>query len=137
MQSWDTVALSRKENGMDNQTEISKQNTCVVCKGRGYRYLDDFSGSRSKCICVADKQKEIELIAQVLTHPSGYDIDNGGVIWVRRYEYPKWCVEWERWVEDEQSFANNEIEVREFNDPLSAATFFVNKRYELGIGLDQ
>ena len=80
------------------------------------------------------KQDEIDLVHKLLLHPSGYDIDNSGVIWVRRYEHPQWCVEWEIWDKDSSKHGN--IEVMEFDDPLLAAEFFVNERYELQIGLD-
>jgi|ERR1017187_5966435 hypothetical protein len=82
------------------------------------------------------KQDEIDLIHKLLLHSAGYDIDIEGQLWVRRYEWPQWAVEWEVWLHDGTDVPYK-IEVMEFDDPLLAAEFFVNKRYELHIGLDQ
>lgn len=76
--------------------------------------------------------EEIELISKLLNHPCGYDIDIQGMLWVRRYEHPMWAVEWEI----DPGTNNSKIKVKEFNNTKDAATFFVNKRYELKLGLD-
>jgi hypothetical protein len=81
------------------------------------------------------KQDEIDLVHKLLLHPAGYDIDIEGQLWVRRYEHPRWAVEW-----DQMGLgcdAVKGIEVKEFDDPLLAAEFFVEKRYEMQLGLDQ
>lgn len=75
-----------------------------------------------------NQQKEIELICQLLTHPAGYSIDNSGLICVRRYEHPMWAVEWEN--------DYGKLDVKEFDNPLDAATFFINKRHKMKLGLD-
>jgi hypothetical protein len=81
------------------------------------------------------KQQEIDLIHNLLLHPAGYDIDIEGQLWVRRYEHPMWAVEWEVWDKDSSKLGG--VKVVEFDDPLLAAEFFVEKRYELQLGLDQ
>lgn len=78
------------------------------------------------------REEEVNLINLLLQHPAGYDIDIQGTLWVRRYEYPVWAVEWE--VQDGSPFIN--VEVKEFNSTLEAAKFFVDKRYEMKMGLD-
>ncbi len=78
-----------------------------------------------------DIDKEIELVYNLLLHPCGYDIDIVGVLWVRQYEYPTWAVEWEI------HYDTNKVGVKEFDNALDAARFFVTKRHELGIGLDK
>lgn len=73
-------------------------------------------------------EQEVELIHQLLLLPAGYDIDIEAALWVRRYEYPMWAVEWET--------DTSKIEVKEFESALEAAKFFVSKRKELKLGLE-
>jgi hypothetical protein len=75
---------------------------------------------------------EISHIVSIITHPAGYDIGNCGLICIRRYEYPVWAVEIESSTVENQP----RIDVKEFDDPLAAATFFVKKRNELKIGME-
>ena len=75
-----------------------------------------------------DIKNEIKLVHEIITHPSGFDLDIAGILCIRRYEHPLWAVECE----------NNEhkLEVKEFDDPLEAATYFVEFRHKLELGLD-
>lgn len=75
-----------------------------------------------------DLRYEIELIHELLLLPAGYDIDIGGMLWVRRYEEPKWAVEWET--------GTGQTGVREFTDPKEAAEFFVAEKNRRKLGLD-
>jgi hypothetical protein len=75
------------------------------------------------------REEEVQLIHTLLLHPAGFDIDIAGILWARRYEHPKWAVEWE-------VSGSTEIEVVEFDNVLEAATYFVNKRHEMKLGLD-
>jgi hypothetical protein len=70
---------------------------------------------------------EEQLIYMVLAHPAGFDIDFGGVLTARRYEYPEWAVEWQD---------AGRLNVLEFKSPMLAAKFFVKKRHDLRYGLD-
>lgn len=82
-----------------------------------------------------NKEKEIELVYQIIIHPAAFDLDIAGILCVRRYEHPQWAVEWESYY-NPHSEPKSETEVREFDDPKEAAKFFVEKRHELEIGLD-
>jgi hypothetical protein len=77
---------------------------------------------------VMNKEQEIDLIHKLLLHPAGYNIDIDGKLLVREYEWPQWAVEWD---DDDLN-----IHVAEFENALDAATFFVNKRHEMQLGLD-
>ena len=76
------------------------------------------------------REEEIQLVYNLLIHPGGYTIDMDGSIWIRRYEIPRWAVEWDIYPNDPC------IEVQEFDDPMEAAKFFVNKRHENKSGLE-
>lgn len=73
---------------------------------------------------------EIQMVYKLITHPAGFDVGNSGILNIRRYEYPVWAVEWEIFSSDRYT------EVKEFEDPMEAATFFIHKRYEMYLGLD-
>lgn len=75
---------------------------------------------------------EVNLVYQVINLPCGYDIGWGPLLGIRRYEHPKWVVEWELWFSNE----NRKLEFREFEDPMQAARFFVSKRHELKLGFE-
>ena len=77
-----------------------------------------------------NKEEEIQLVHNLLLHPAGFDIDIDGVLWVRRYEHPKWAVEWS------PPSDTSKVEVQEFDNALDAAIFFVNMRHERQMGLD-
>lgn len=81
-----------------------------------------------------ERQDEIDKVTLLLQHPCGYGVDQSGVLWVRRYEHPMWAVEWE--VDNYLDPKKTRIEVKEFDTPYAAATFFVNKRHEMELGLD-
>jgi len=78
-------------------------------------------------------EEEINLVYNLLVHPAGFDIDIAGLLWVRRYEYPQWAVEWENCSNDN---FDKKISVKEFADAKDAAKFFVEKRRQLCLGLD-
>lgn len=75
---------------------------------------------------------EVIGVFNIINHPCGYDIGWGGVLTIRRYEAPKWAVEWDVWVSDTE----RKLEVKELDNPMDAASFFVMKRHELKLGLD-
>jgi hypothetical protein len=75
------------------------------------------------------REEEIQLVHNLLLHPAGFDIDIAGLLWVRQYEWPRWAVEWE-------ISGTTKVEVKEFDDALEAATYFVNRRHEMKLGLD-
>lgn len=77
-----------------------------------------------------NRDQEIILVHNLLRHPAGFDIDIAGLLWVRQYEWPQWAVEWT------DPSDTSKVEVREFDNVLSAAIFFVDKRYEMELGLD-
>jgi hypothetical protein len=86
-----------------------------------------------------ERELEVLLVKNLLDHPAAYDVDIEGTLWVRRYEYPMWAVEWEAPIEPKQineSLVKTKTEVKEFNSTLEAAIFFVNKRHEMKLGLD-
>ena len=79
-------------------------------------------------------EEEIKSVYDLITHPAGYDVGCSGLISIRRYEYPKWAVEWE-----ERSYLVNcpdRLEVLEFDDPMKAAECFVDLRHQVYVGLD-
>lgn len=80
-------------------------------------------------------EEEIQIVYNAIIHPAGFDFDIAGQLCIRRYEYPVWAVEWES---DFNSHTNPKslIEVKEFDDAVQAAKFFVEKRHEMQIGLD-
>lgn len=82
-----------------------------------------------------NEEQEIQLIYQIITHSAGFDVDIAGSLLIRQYEYPMWAVEWEEW-KDYNDLNSRIALVREFTDPLEAASFFCKKRYELRLGLD-
>lgn len=79
-----------------------------------------------------NKDDEIELICMVITHPAGFDLDIAGTLCIRRYEYPVWAVE------EEVAFGGNvgKYNVKEFDEPRKAASYFVERRHALQLGLD-
>lgn len=85
-----------------------------------------------------DRESEIDLVYKLLSHPAGYDIDIEGSLWVRRYEYPMWAVEWEVPHEKQinEVVTKTKVEVKEFENVLEAAIFFVDKRHDLKLGID-
>lgn len=78
---------------------------------------------------------EIALIIPVLNHPGGFDVDMGGVLCIRPiYEQSPpeyWEVDWEQ--EDDGMICKYH---KTFDNVFDAATFFVEKRRYLCLGLD-
>jgi len=82
-----------------------------------------------------DIKNEVKLVYEVINHPSGFDLDIAGVCCIRRYEYPKWAVEWETYY-NPHATPKSLMEVKEFDDAMEAAQFFVELRHKLELGLD-
>ena len=83
-----------------------------------------------------DKNEEISLISKLLSLPAGYDVGCGGIISVRRYEYPMWAVEWEEYNNPKYHSSEIKMEVLEFSDPVSAAKCFIDLKNMVGVALD-
>jgi len=81
-----------------------------------------------------NKQKEIELISELIQHPAGFNIELAGVLTLRRYEHPIYVIEWEQ--DYNPCEKENKWQCIEFNDPKKAAECFVELRYLTGLGLD-
>jgi len=79
-----------------------------------------------------NKEQEIELIKSVIEHPAGFAINLfGGLIAIRPHSdgfEVSWMDDFGR-VQDDGPYQN-------FDNAVEAATFFVNKRYELELGID-
>ncbi len=79
-------------------------------------------------------REEVALVSAVIAHPAGFDLDfGGGLIFIRTTDQETIEVEWEAMVgakvhKDHKSFP---IEQRD-----EAASFFVQKRHELRLGID-
>ncbi len=74
---------------------------------------------------------EIKLVYNVITHPAGFLLDLFGESLYIRSTKHEFEIGWET-VLDGQVCNSHKL----FWDALVAATFFVNKRYELKIGID-
>ena len=86
-----------------------------------------------------DIPAEIALVKAILAHPAGYDLDFGGILCIRPTGGPfndqeTWEVEWQ----PNPGAPKSPIEVKSFpKEQLDeATTFYVQKRHELGWGLD-
>jgi len=87
---------------------------------------------------------EAKMLADFLCHPAGFNVDFGAVIGIRPVSEaspPKlWVVEWDSYfTKDLDSyFTKNKVckNSKVFNQLHEAAYFFVQKRHELGYGLD-
>jgi hypothetical protein len=80
---------------------------------------------------VADRQQEIDLIKQVIRHPSGMHVSMFDMLWIRWTDQASIEVEWEDVL--------GRVVVRSFlldNELDQAVEFFVDKRRELGLGID-
>ena len=77
---------------------------------------------------------EEELVVAVITHKAGFDLDLfGGMLCARGTEQGVFCVSWNT---DAASAGGPSDQEEEFKDPVEAATFFVQKRHELKLGMD-
>jgi hypothetical protein len=82
------------------------------------------------------KEQEIELVYQVITHPAGYILDLfGNMLYIRSY-FVETGTEWEVTWEDIQEGSVVVDSFKQFLDAREAATFFVEKRYEMQLGID-
>ena len=80
-------------------------------------------------------EEEIRHLIDFLSHPGGFDVGMGGVLFIRPVDEgsppTNWAVNWEEYIEDvrfdyEKCFSSLE----------EAATFFVEKRHYMCNGLD-
>ncbi len=78
-----------------------------------------------------NKEEEIELIKKVLSHPAGISLDIFGLISIRSHS-DGYEVAWGKHYEMD----TNTGPYKDFIDLHEAVEFFVNKRYELELGLD-
>ena len=82
------------------------------------------------------KDQEIELVYQVITHPAGFILDLfGGMLCIRSYFVEvgtEWEVTWEEILDGGKVVDS----FRQFLDAKEAATFFVEKRYDMQLGID-
>lgn len=81
-------------------------------------------------------KSEVDLVYNLIIHPAGFGIDCGGILCIRRYEEPKWAVEWEEYHNPHDNYSKSEMEVLEFDDPYRAAECFVELRHTAEIGID-
>jgi len=83
-----------------------------------------------------NKQEEIELIKQIIEHPAGFDLGLFVALKIRPHS-DGYEVAWGK-AADPKSLEDeyNKDFYRDFKTSLEAATFFVNKRYELELGID-
>jgi hypothetical protein len=83
------------------------------------------------------REQEVELVKTVISHEAGYDLDLfGGMLCIRSTGGP---INNEETIEVEwQSPHDTPLQVKSFPKAEldSAARFFVEKRHDLGIGLD-
>ena|SRR5271157_46984 len=81
-------------------------------------------------------QEEVAIVKAAIAHPAGFDLDfGGGLIFIRTTDQLTIEVEWkdmkgaeEKEIVDYKSFPVEQID--------EAATFFVQKRHELRLGID-
>lgn len=68
-------------------------------------------------------EEEIQIVYRAINHPTGFDIDFADILIIRRYEHPVWAIEWEGY-----NSSGTFVQVKEFTDPLEAASFFLSKK---------
>lgn len=85
---------------------------------------------------MSNKEKEIILIHQVITHPAGYILNLfGNMLNIRSYSTEfgtEWEIAWEE-VLDGSVIVDS---FKQFRDAMEAATFFVEKRFSMQLGID-
>ena len=74
-----------------------------------------------------DKEEEVDLIVKVLLHPAGFNVSLFGDLIGIRSHSDGYEVSW---------IENNGLKYKDFAKVVAAAEFFVDKRYELELGLD-
>lgn len=85
---------------------------------------------------MSKKEKEITLIYQVITHPAGYILDLfGNMLYIRSY-FTEFGTEWEVVWEEVIEGGTVVDSFRQFRDAMEAATFFVEKRFSMQLGID-
>jgi hypothetical protein len=79
-------------------------------------------------------REEVALVRAVIAHPAGFDLDfGGGLLFIRTTDQETIEVEWDvilgaKSHKDYKSFPVGQLD--------EAATFFVQKRHELQLGID-
>lgn len=83
-----------------------------------------------------NRDEEIELIKKVLSHPAGFDLGLFVTLKIRSHS-DGYEVAWEK-AADPKSLEDeyNKDYYRDFTDLQEAVEFFIDKRYELELGLD-
>jgi hypothetical protein len=85
---------------------------------------------------MTEKEQEIELVYQVITHPAGYILDLfGNMLYIRSY-FVATGMEYEVVWEEIMDGATVVDSFKQFLDAREAATFFVEKRYDMQLGID-
>ena len=85
---------------------------------------------------MTSKQQEIELVYQVITHPAGYILDLfGNMLYIRSY-FTEVGTEYEVVWEEILDGGTVVDSFKQFLDAKEAATFFVEKRCDMQLGID-
>ena len=79
-----------------------------------------------------NKDEEVELIIKVLGHPACFAVDLFTLLYIRSHSYG-YEVSWE---EDGVPISDNKCKHKDFTNLKEAAQFFIDKRYELEMGID-
>ena len=78
-----------------------------------------------------NKEREIQIVLQVINHPAGFDLDLFGHMLNIGSTNSNWEVTWEELLDDQI------VETyKEFFSVEEAARFFVEKRHDLQLGID-
>ena len=81
-----------------------------------------------------DFRNEVILVKAVIAHPAGFDLDfGGGLIFIRTTDQETIEVEWDTVVDAKVHKDHKSFSVEQLDE---AATFFVQKRHELRLGID-
>ena len=85
---------------------------------------------------MTSKEQEIELVYQVITHPAGYILDLfGNMLYIRSY-FTEVGTEYEVVWEEILDGGTVVDSFKQFLDAKEAATFFVEKRCDMQLGID-
>lgn len=79
-----------------------------------------------------NKEEEVDLIIKVLEHPACFAVDLFTLLYIRSH-----CDGYEvSWEEDGVPISNIKCKHKNFSSLKEAAQFFIDKRYELEMGMD-
>lgn len=81
----------------------------------------------------AKKDEEIELIHKVITHPAAFAIDMFGDLLTIRSHCDGYEVAWKEFLDGMECNFHRDFRHEE---SMEAATFFIEKRYQLECGID-